>query len=253
MAKNKQKCGLFFTLFILSSLIIFPSIGKAQFLSPTKGLKERPLSPIKKPMVTETQKPAVVPDEKESPLDKQLNLRDYEKLRKGDVIIKTNYRAPGVPEDIGSQIAAIVYLKAPVQRIWNTLADWKSYKNIIPNVQEVRLIEREDNRFLLYFNLSLSVRNIEYYLNYYFFKEENLVTFQLDRNKENNFRRFHGYFKFDQIDAPGEDRVQVVYSVDVELGKFFPEFIKNYFAKKDMPKVIENLKKWVEKQEEIQL
>lgn len=174
-----------------------------------------------------------------------LSPQDYEKLKKGDVVIKTGYRAPGVPEEMGSQIAAIVQIKAPIERVWGILSDWKSYQHIIPNIQEVKLIEEEENRFLLYFNLSLSVKNIEYYLNYYFFKDKNLVTFQLDKNKKNDFKRFHGYFKFDSVpDNP--ERVQVVYSVDVELGKYFPEFIKSYFAKKDMPKVIANLKKWVE-------
>jgi carbon monoxide dehydrogenase subunit G len=175
----------------------------------------------------------------------ELSPQDLEKLKKGDVVIKTGYRAPGVPEEMGSQIAAIVQVKAPLERVWNILSDWKNYERIIPNVQEVKLIEEEENRFLLYFNLSFSVKSIEYYLNYYFFKDKNLVTFQLDKNKKNDFKRFHGYFKFDPVpDNP--ERVQVVYSVDVELGKYFPEFIKSYFAKKDMPKVIANLKKWVE-------
>lgn len=175
----------------------------------------------------------------------ELSPQDLEKLKKGDVVIKTGYRAPGAPEEMGSQIAAIVQVKAPIERVWSILSDWKNYERIIPNVQEVKLIEEEENRFLLYFNLSFSVKSIEYYLNYYFFKDKNLVTFQLDKNKKNDFKQFHGYFKFDPVpDNP--ERVQVVYSVDVELGKYFPEFIKSYFAKKDMPKVIANLKKWVE-------
>ncbi len=171
--------------------------------------------------------------------------RELQKLERGDVIVKPGYRAPGVDEEIGSQLAAIVRLKAPIQRVWDLLAAWESYEYIIPNVQELKLIEQKDNSFLLYFNLSLQVKNIEYYLNYYFYKEKNLVTFQLDRNKENDFRRFHGYFKFDPIEGE-EEKVQIVYSVDVELGKYFPEFIKNYFAKKDLPKVIGNLKKLLE-------
>lgn len=174
--------------------------------------------------------------------------RELAKLERGDVVIKTGYRAPDVPEEIGGQIAAIVRLKAPIQRVWTILSDWKSYEHIIPNVQEIKLIEQEDNRKLLYFNLSLSVKNIEYYLNYYFYKEKNLVTFQLDQNKENDFRRFHGYFKFFPVGE--EDLVQIVYSVDVELGKYLPAFIKTYFTKKDMPKVIANLKKWIENAEE---
>ena len=174
-----------------------------------------------------------------------LTPHEYEKLKKGEFVIKTGYRAPGVPEEMGSQIAAIVQIKAPIERVWNILSDWKSYEHIIPNVQEIKLIEEEENRFLLYFNLSLSVKNIEYYLNYYFFKDKNLVTFQLDQNKKNDFKRFHGYFKFDPV-PENPERVQVVYSVDVELGKYFPAFIKNYFAKKDMPKVVANLKKWIE-------
>lgn len=176
----------------------------------------------------------------------QLSLEDYEKLEKGEVLIKTGFRSEDVPQDIGSQIAAIVYLKAPLHRVWTILADWQSYEYIIPNVEEIRLIEQEDNRILLYFNLLISVKNVEYFLNYYFFKEKNLVTFQLDRNKDNAFRRFHGYFKFDPVGPAEDEIVQVVYSVDVELGKYFPDFIKNYFTKKDMPKLIANLRKWVE-------
>lgn len=193
-------------------------------------------------------------DQKESHshYDEGLTLEEFEKLRNGKVIIKTGYHAPGVPEEIGSQIAAVIYLKAQIEDVWNTLSDWKSYEHIIPNVQDVKLIEQEDNRVLLYFNLLLQVKNIEYFLNYYFFKEKNLVTFQLDRNKKNDFRRFHGYFKFDPVLNDEEGRVQVVYSVDVELGKYFPDFIKNYFAKKDIPKVISNLRNWVERNQESQ-
>lgn len=178
--------------------------------------------------------------------EESLSGEEYEKLRQGEVLIKTDFRAPGVPDDIGSQIAAIVYMQAPIEHIWNVLSNWKNYEKIIPNVKEVKLIEKEENRLLLYFNLYLSMKNIRYYLNYYFYKDKNLVTFQLDRNRKNDFRRFHGYFKFDPVDPKEPHLMQVIYSVDVELGAYFPEFIKNYFAKKDMPKVVKNLRKWVE-------
>lgn len=179
--------------------------------------------------------------------DAQFTLEEFEKLRRGEILIKNHYRAPGVPEEIGSQIAAIVYLHSPIQNVWEIISNWKNYEKIIPNVKEVKLIEKEENRLLLYFNLYLSMQNVRYYLNYYFFKDKNLVTFQLDRNKENDFRRFHGYFKFDPVSEADPDLIQLIYSVDVELGAYFPEFIKSYFAKKDMPKVVANFKKWVER------
>ena len=39
--------------------------------------------------------------------ESQLSAQDYEKLRKGEVLIKTDYRAAGVPDEVGSRLPLV--------------------------------------------------------------------------------------------------------------------------------------------------
>jgi hypothetical protein len=103
---------------------------------------------------------------------------------------------------------------------------------------------REDGKTSVYKELDFKLKTIRYYVLYTIDPGEHRIDFELDESKESDLKASRGYFHFIPVD---KDTTLFDYGLlKTAVGIKVPGFIQKYLTSKDLPRVVNNYKQWLE-------
>lgn len=129
------------------------------------------------------------------------------------------------------------------EEIWPYLSDHNSYHEFMPHLLSVESYELKDGGLGITQKLKIAWKTLEYNLVQIYDKENNILHWHLDRDKENDVQQSRGYWK---LIPHNEKQTIVIYMVDVDSGMRVPRFIEDFMLKRDLPGVVTAMKQRVE-------
>ena len=102
----------------------------------------------------------------------------------------------------------------------------------------------EDGRTSVYKELDFKLKTIRYYILYTIDPVAHRIDFNLDESRESDIKASQGYFHFIAVTP---DTTLFDYGLtNTAVGMKVPGFIRRYVTSKDLPRVVNNYKHWLE-------
>ena len=140
---------------------------------------------------------------------------------------------------------AFVLIHAPVEECFTRFADIESHKLYFPRKTVSKVLGvMEDGRTSVYKELDFKLKTIRYYILYTIDPVAHGIDFNLDESRESDIKASQGYFHFIAVTP---DTTLFDYGLtNTAVGMKVPGFIRRYVTSKDLPRVVNNYKNWLE-------
>ena len=102
-------------------------------------------------------------------------------------------------------------VKGNIADIWTIVADMESYPKFMPNLQSVKVTERDENSTVSHWVSNVDGRVISWSEKDVFFPERHRIEYQ---QISGDLKKFEGYWQL----TPQEEEVAILLTVDFEFG-----------------------------------
>ncbi|MBU0993096.1 MAG: hypothetical protein KJ737_11440 [Proteobacteria bacterium] len=173
----------------------------------------------------------------------RFNDENRQKLMNKEVVYKyTEIKGKDGSENGYGEAAAIV--AAPIDRCFTLFCDFNKHHLFFPRKKESKVVKTWENNALVYKKFKVYFTTIAYTTLYTIHKDIYQVDFKLDTGYPHDIKSNAGYFKFDVID---ENNTLVSFVLTkVETGLKVPAFIQKYITSRDLPDVVDCIRKRIE-------
>ena len=171
---------------------------------------------------------------------KDISPEEWERMERGEVIIfKETERFEGKVF-----VRAALILEQKVEEVYRLLCQTERQEEYLPHLDESILIERTGNRDRVEFGLDFGFIDIRYRVRHcYHDPGEFRTSWRLDPDFDNDLKDMEGYWNFYRL---GDRRTLARYLTRVRIGKLVPKLIEEILTRRDMPRSLGQLKRWVE-------
>jgi hypothetical protein len=140
--------------------------------------------------------------------------------------------------------AAMIIINAPIEQCFKMFCDFDKQYLYFPQITKTNVISSSGNRYVIYKELDYRVMKIKYTHILTVDPQIHRVDFATDPSGVNDVKFSQGFFQFQKID---DKRTLFTYGLTkLDPGIQVPEFIQRYMTSRDLPKMVVNLKKWIE-------
>ncbi|MCL4477654.1 MAG: hypothetical protein M1381_00935 [Deltaproteobacteria bacterium] len=205
---------------LLLSLLLFISLTRTVYGNDTIKLSSPPLSP--KALAG-------------------LTITDINNLEAGEIVIlKQDSKSENRNKSL---IKASLVINKPIEKVWRLIKCTECQAQYIPDLEESNLVNSYKNGNTVAFTVKALFFTIRYRVNHYFQDNDYRLTWKLDKSYKHDIKDLYGYWQFYKID---DDHTLARYGSKLDVGSFVPEFVENYLTRKDLPKALHAVKKWIE-------
>jgi hypothetical protein len=173
-----------------------------------------------------------------------LTLENRRKLENGETLFFKQAEKDGAGKAKG-QGATLCLVNAPLDQTWKHLRAYEFHADFFPRLTQVKKYYEEGNRLGLECWLKVAWKTVHYHVLQTWDDQEHTMTWVLDTTKENDILETTGIWIVYPYD---EKRTLIFYSMYADTGMFIPAPIERYLLNRDLPNVVEALKKRVETQ-----
>jgi len=178
----------------------------------------------------------------ESPLDR-FSPQERRELLAGRAIYRY-VEDGGSKESLKGHAASFAVVNAPIEECFKIFCDVEKERLYFPKMKSSRIVRETEDGLVVHKELFFVVAAVEYTHLMSIDHENHRVNFVTLPDEPNTVKYSRGYFGFEKIDL---GRTLFSYHLlELDVGFYVPEFIKNYLASKDLPGVAENVKKRIE-------
>lgn len=110
-----------------------------------------------------------------------------------------------------------------------------------PELKAIEILETYDGGTLERQRLKIMFTNIVYHLRYTVDFEAHRVSWELDASRDNDLKEVSGFWELYVLD---EERTLVRFGTRVDVGSL-PSFLQDYATRKNVPKSLQNARRWV--------
>lgn len=135
------------------------------------------------------------------------------RLRAGELVRRPEQRREGAAAYIGGMSWQRV--RAPRERVWETLLDASLYPRLIPAVDRAEVLEARDDRRWMHLRHTYLFVSVGYHATVTLDRERYTITFELDRSRPSDIRDGRGFIS---LDRHGEDETIVTWGVRADVG-----------------------------------
>jgi uncharacterized protein YndB with AHSA1/START domain len=168
-----------------------------------------------------------------------LSAEQQRRLAAGDVVVLDTL-PPGAGESTQGG-TAVSLVRAPPERVWATLVDYRGHPRYYPRVVSAELVEADAQHALVRYEVGIGPFSFSFHLIKYPDPVRRRIEWRLDPDHANNFFRENtGYWQVDP--APGGS--QVTYAIGVRT--ILPGFATRGSARESLGDTIRRLRKLVE-------
>jgi hypothetical protein len=129
-------------------------------------------------------------------------------------------------------IKAVAIFKQPKQRVWELMVVPTKQPLYLPRLTGASTVDKPANGELVEFKLGVLFSTYKFYTRHWFYPEQSRVEWALDPDKESDIALQEGYW---QLYALDENTTIGEYGTRVDTGVAVPQFLQDFFAKKDIP------------------
>jgi uncharacterized membrane protein len=163
-------------------------------------------------------------------------------LEKGEVVVfkKGTKDTAGASQGFGRVLAII---ERPKEDVWNVLIDHKEHPKYSPHLASVEIYYQQGNEIGIKETIKLLFKTYSYHCIQTLDKEAGVITWRLDKTKQNSIKDTTGGWYIRPID---QNRSLVMYTLSVDSGLFFPKVAEDFLFNRDLPNIVQSLKKHLE-------
>ena len=138
-------------------------------------------------------------------------------------------------------VTALVIFEAPLDRSMRLISQTGRQVEFRPELKANDTLETYEDGTLERQRLKIMFTSIVYHLRYHVDFEAHRVSWDLDTSRENDLKEVSGYWELYAID---ESRTLVKFGTRVDVGSL-PGFLQDYATRKNVPKSLQNARRWV--------
>jgi len=148
---------------------------------------------------------------------------------------------PGV-RDESLYINALVVFDQPLQRTLELLSQTQRQSEYLPELKRVVTVRREDHAVIDEHHVRILFIRIDYRLRTEMDPATGRIWWQLDPNPDNDLDVLEGYWELYDY---GASRTLGVFGTRVVVGPALPSFLQNAATRRNVPRVVERMRLWV--------
>lgn len=177
-------------------------------------------------------------------LDACLTPENHEKIEKGELVV---YKKGGKNEDGSSRAfgRVLAIINRSKDDIWQLLINDEEHVNYQPRLVSVERYETNEGDAGIKQTVRVAFKSFTYHFIEKHDKEGGVLTWRLDKTKENSIRDTEGSWV---VRPHGDGRCIVMYTLSVDSGTSFPKFIETILFNRDLPDIVESMRKYLEDQ-----
>lgn len=169
---------------------------------------------------------------------------DWQALTHGDIVTSRTeqHRGDGSAEDNVQSSAILPY---PPAQVWSVITDAEARSRIIPGVKAVRMVRQDGNRVWVAYHLRFFLVNIRYQVINTLDPERGTISWTLDKSAEHDIADTTGAWQVAPL--PSGEGTLVRYRAWIDTGHPVPGFLADFFTRRSLPKVLEGLRREMER------
>jgi carbon monoxide dehydrogenase subunit G len=174
------------------------------------------------------------------PLLADIDEKEMKQLEKGEVLVSdTTVTGPdGLKQMRGTAVAII---DVPPEQVWKTIMDHDHFEEFMPSVKECKIVEDTGNDRLVSYHLKIAWADITYFLRLHYDPETWHVDCAIDKSRPHAITDTRCTWDLEPLN--GGKQTKVNYSVYVDSGRLIPGFVERMLSKRQLPTVLENVRK----------
>jgi len=146
----------------------------------------------------------------------------------------------GLPK---GQVEALVLFSQPPEKVWDLLIQRDRQKEFRPEITELSIIEKSDERVVEEQHLKIAFLDVAYRLECRVDSGARTMTWQLDPSFESTLEHVSGYWELHALDG---GRTLARFGTKVSVSPAVPGFLQNGITRKNVPEGLENTRQWVD-------
>jgi hypothetical protein len=140
-------------------------------------------------------------------------------------------------------IKAVAIFNKPKQRVYDLITTPADQILYLPRLSIAETVERPKNGELTRFQIKVLFTRTNFRVRHWYYPETSRLEWFLDPEFNNDIKLQEGFWQLYQID---ENTTVGEYGTLVDTGLAVPSAIQDFFAKKDIPKALDGMRKWVD-------
>ncbi|GEM_PF-2008732 len=172
---------------------------------------------------------------------KELSNEDWEKLRKGKVIVKDYIYTTKEGKQAG-MAKGIILANLPPDAIWNVITDYEHYSDFLPSVKSTKILKKfPDGRIWLLHIIKIIFVKLRYVCELTPVKYPDgsrLLQWKLVKAKgiKNDIKDTTGFWEV--IPVENGKKTILTYTAFVDTGWAVPKWVQKFLTKTQLPKVL---------------
>lgn len=175
-------------------------------------------------------------------IDRILTADNIDRLQAGEILRFSQKSIKIKGSTVGGGYAMGIIEREP-EVVWAILTDFEKHPEYMPRLRAVHVGEKQGETLPIRHTIKVLTKKVSYNLIQTLDEQTHCLSWRIDPEKENDIRETVGSW---QLRPYENGQCLAVYSVFVNSGHRVPNFIEHYFTRRDMPNVIQALKKRVE-------
>lgn len=148
---------------------------------------------------------------------------------------------PGV-RDGSLYIAALVLFDQPLHRTLRLLSQTERQSEYLPELKRIETIRRDGAAVIDEHHVRILFIRLDYRLRTEIDFKAARISWQLDPTHDNDLRVLDGYW---ELYESGDSRTLGVFGTRVVLGRLLPAFLQNAATRRNVPRIVERMRLWV--------
>lgn len=161
-------------------------------------------------------------------------IREVEELREKKVVLDDSGDA--------THVTGLVIFARPADRVMRLLTQTARQKEFRPELRRDETVETTPDGTIDEQEMRILFTNIRYFLRYRVDYKARRISWQLDPKHENDLREVNGYWQLYDL---GDGRTLARFGTQVDVGGL-PAFLQAYATRKEVPKTLENARRWID-------
>ncbi len=143
----------------------------------------------------------------------------------------------------GSFIMAYVIFGQPIDRTYHLLSQSARQIEFRPELTSIETIEVSESGGIDVQRLKILFQRYVYYLEYRLDPRKRRIEWRLDTRFDNDLEDVEGFW---ELYAMADDRTLGRSGTSVNVGRAVPAFLQDWITRKNLPKTMERVRKWVD-------